>query len=375
MSIDGSTPAAVSLAQLGEERGREAGAEIAKRFLIAQIAARPLVQTADLPLDQLAERGPVLARGVLQAIADDRELQRLLTGSPPACGELVRLSAAGDAQAVVAAAETLRGAVWGWLLRCARSDGWEPGAALADRLAYVCAELARCALAALAERAPTPGASQQPPGAAPGARQLQGHFKPEPEAEVRAGEPPAGHGLGTALRLDPGWEFPEEAEELAGEASEVRDWRSARHAPREGLAGSLPEGGLDGGPFAVLLIEPSDAERLAAATEPGVFDLLLERIGALLAGELRPDDRIAQEGRGRWWLVAPQTDARGARSLAARLARAVAAAVGDHGQPLALAIGVAAAPDNGSSAAELAAHAEAELFNARAAGRPLAGRR
>ncbi|HLI32311.1 MAG TPA: diguanylate cyclase [Solirubrobacteraceae bacterium] len=364
MSIDGSTPAAVSLAQLGEERWREAGAEIAKRFLIAQIVARPLAQTADLPLGQLAERGPVLARGLLQAIADDRELQRLLTGSPPACGELVRLSAAGDGQAVVSAAETLRGAVWGWLLRCARSDGWEPGAALADRLAYVCAELARCALAALAERPPTPGAPQS-----------QGRFETEPEAQGRAGEPRAEHGLGTTLRLDPGWEFPEEAEELAGEATEMRDWSSARQAQGRGLAGSLSAGGLDGGPYAVLLIEPSDAERLAAATEPGVFDLLLERIGALLAGELRPDDRIAQEGRGRWWLVAPQTDARGARALAARLARAVAAAVGDHGQPLALVVGIAAAPDDGTSAAELAAHAEAELFSARAVGRSLAVQR
>lgn len=368
MSIDGLTPASVSLAQLGEERREQAGAEIAKRFLIALLTARPLSQTAELPLAELAARGPALVRRLLLAIEDDHELRGLCGGSSRAGSELARLSAARDAEAIVAAAEALRGAAWSWLSRCAQEDGWALGAELANRLAYVCAELARGALAAVTER----------PDAESGPRQAAGRRAPQPE-ELAARRPYGGHpegGVsqepGAAVRLDPGWEFPDYAEGLSAEVAESRSWRRAPLGRAEGLADALPEGKLGGGPFAVLVIEPADAERLAGAMESGAYDALLERIGAVLAGELRPDDRIAQEGRGRWWLVAPHTDVPGARSLAFRLARAVAAAVSDHDRPLALAIGVAAGAENGASAAELAAHAEAELFSARAAGRPVA---
>jgi GGDEF domain-containing protein len=373
MSIDGLTPAAVSLAQLGEERRRQAGAEIAKRFLVALLAARPLAQSAELPLGEIARRGPQIADSLLRAIEDDRELRNLLSDSPSVACELASLSLAEDPAAVVAAAEAMRAALWSWLASVAQSDRWQADGELANRLAYVCAELSRCALEALRAQPPEDAGGRSREEVADAQAHAESFSAPEQALQGQRTEVERDRKADGAP--DPGWEFPEPADRMRAEPQEPGGERPARSVSAEALAGALPEETLHGGPYAVLLIEPADIERLSTAIEPRELDLLLERIGAVLAGELRPDDRIAQEGRGRWWLVAPHTDAAGARALAERLARAVGGAISDHGAPLALVIGIATGAEQGIGAAELAQRAEEQLYSAQAAGRPVAAQR
>jgi GGDEF domain-containing protein len=84
---------------------------------------------------------------------------------------------------------------------------------------------------------------------------------------------------------------------------------------------------------------------------------------------LRGGDRIAYECRGRWWLVAPRSDARSARGLARRLRDTVNSAVSRRGLALEATIGFAVCPGDGRDAATLAAHADLGAYVARNAGR------
>ena len=88
--------------------------------------------------------------------------------------------------------------------------------------------------------------------------------------------------------------------------------------------------------------------------------------------ELRPADALVREAAGRWWLLASELGEGGGRSLAERVADAVAGAATNGGVPLAVSIGVAAAPADGTGAEALMARAERGLFASRAAGVPLA---
>jgi GGDEF domain-containing protein len=128
----------------------------------------------------------------------------------------------------------------------------------------------------------------------------------------------------------------------------------------------------DGVGFAVLLIELADVERLRHAELPGEVARMTGLVETALANELRPADSFTRESPGRYWLLAPETDTRGARLLAERLADAVRRVGSHRGAPLEVAVGVATCPVDGSQAAALAAHADVALYAARAAGRPIA---
>ncbi len=128
----------------------------------------------------------------------------------------------------------------------------------------------------------------------------------------------------------------------------------------------------DGLGFAVLLVELVGVERLRHAELPGEVARLTGLVEAALAAELRPADSLTRESPGRYWLMAPETDAPGARLLAERLANAVRGAASHRGAPLEVAVGVAACPGDGRQAAALAAHADIGLYAARATGRPVA---
>ncbi len=128
----------------------------------------------------------------------------------------------------------------------------------------------------------------------------------------------------------------------------------------------------DGVPFAVLLVELVDVERLRHAELPGEVARLTGLIETALANELRPADSLTRENPGRYWLLAPETDSHSARALAGRLTGAVRGTVSHRGAPLQVAVGIAVCPADGSQAAALAAHADIALFAARALGRPLA---
>jgi GGDEF domain-containing protein len=125
-------------------------------------------------------------------------------------------------------------------------------------------------------------------------------------------------------------------------------------------------------PFAVLVVELADVERLRHAELPGEVSRLTGLVETALADELRPADSLTRESPGRYWLLAAETDVDSSGSLAERLAGAVRDAASHRGVPLEVAVGIAICPVDGGRAAALAAHAEIALYSARAAGRPVA---
>jgi GGDEF domain-containing protein len=108
------------------------------------------------------------------------------------------------------------------------------------------------------------------------------------------------------------------------------------------------------------------------AADPEAGAAALARAHDAVRDELRPGDVLGREEDGRLWVVAAELGASGGRALAERLADAVAAAAAPKGAPLSASVGIAAAPADGTDADALAARADAALFAARAAGRPVA---
>jgi hypothetical protein len=139
--------------------------ELARRWLIALIAARPLEQIAELPLDALAAAAPALCEQLVRALASDAELERLLDGADSSTRERTHAGAAAqalalgarDASSLAASVEALRSVVWGQALAELREPPVALVAELAERLAFLCATLLATALSASGdERAVTP---------------------------------------------------------------------------------------------------------------------------------------------------------------------------------------------------------------------------
>jgi GGDEF domain-containing protein len=125
----------------------------------------------------------------------------------------------------------------------------------------------------------------------------------------------------------------------------------------------------DSSPFAVLLVELVESERLRRAESSDEVSRLTSQVEDALARTLRPADSLTRESPGRYWLLAPQTGESGARMLAEQLARAVRSSASHRGAPVEVAVGIAVCPEDGRAASELAAHADVGLYAARAAGR------
>jgi GGDEF domain-containing protein len=151
----------------------------------------------------------------------------------------------------------------------------------------------------------------------------------------------------------------------------VRDKRGEEGGPTAWIGSigrQLEHHRQDGSPFAVLLVELVGIERLRQAEPPEELARLTNLLEDALSRGLRPADSLTREGPGRYWLLAPQTDVTGAQLLAERIARAVRSSAGHRGSPLEVAVGIAVCPEDGQQASELAAHADVELYAARAAG-------
>ena len=130
------------------------GEAVAKAWLLELLAARRLADAAEVPLADLAARGPDLCAAVLRAVGSRAGLDRLAPG-----GEAAALAAAAgglagarDPAAAVAAVAALRRAVWAALAAPAGGDGTgpaDPGAAvaLAERVAHVADVVAAAVLA------------------------------------------------------------------------------------------------------------------------------------------------------------------------------------------------------------------------------------
>ncbi len=185
---------------------------------------------------------------------------------------------------------------------------------------------------------------------------------------------------------EPQWVAAVLVDELAEQESEIEirdERREESHPERVGDDGGpsawvasigrrLERYERDGVPFAVLLVELADVDRLRHAELPGEVARLTGLIETALAGELRPADSLTRERPGRYWLLAPATDSASARTLAERLAGAARGVASHRGAPLQVAVGIATCPADGTQAAALAAHADIALYAARAAGRPVA---
>ncbi len=181
-------------------------------------------------------------------------------------------------------------------------------------------------------------------------------------------------------------EFPAAAPEPGERAVQEIEIRDERHEDaRSGQAAGVDEPGpwigaierrlerheRDHAPFAVLVVELVDVERLRHTELPGEMSRLMGLVENALSGELRPADSLTRESPGRYWLLAPETDSSAARARVERLASAVRDAAGHGGAPLEVAVGIAACPADGAQAAVLAAHAEVSLYAARASGKPV----
>ena len=171
MSADASDPEHGSFSPLGSAPAHplpdapidallDGAQELARRWALALMLARPPAQIGGLELEPLAEQAPALIAQVLRALRSQAELERLIAveESPSARGPgalaLVELAGAGRPDEAVAAVEALRGVLWGALLEEAGSSlrrqlRARELAELCDRLAYVCA---RVLAASLAER-------------------------------------------------------------------------------------------------------------------------------------------------------------------------------------------------------------------------------
>ena len=271
------------------------------------------------------------------------------------------------------AAQALSEALWEGLHEECNDPRSQRVAELSERLADVAlavAALARVKDVFAAGEPPVPTAE---PPLAP-ARPRVAPAQPEPPAARVIHE----ESRGTPVReAPPGQEPPSIAvliDELAPGVPQEIEIRDERDTPAwiAAIARRLERYERDGVPFAVLLVELADVERLRHAELPGEMARLTGLVETALSGGLRPADSLTRESPGRYWLLAPESDAGSARTLAARLAEAVRGVAAHRGTPLEVAMGIAVCPADGDRAAALAAHADVALYAARAAGRPVA---
>jgi hypothetical protein len=368
--------------------------ELARRWAIALILARPLEGIGGVPLEELARGAPALCAQTIRALHSDLELDRLTGAGAPSGREhsagarsLMEMSGAPNAPALALAVEALRGAVWEGVREEIRVPGYgEAGsrqlADLGDRLAYVCTRMLVAALEADAGVTQAREPDGQAPPAAGG----------EPQ-ERRAG------GGGRAVLVD---EHIDSASSVSPPPDRGAERALAREHPQEieihdARGGEGPAAWIgsisrqlerlreDGLPFSVLLVEPLQAEPMVLAERSGEMLRLAEEIedaltvalrvapGRDLAGESPGRGRapwsgsLTRERPGRYWLLAPESDRVRAERLAERLRSAVASVVEYRGMPLDLVVGIAVCPEDGMQAAALAAHADVGLYAARSA--------
>jgi GGDEF domain-containing protein len=343
--------------------------ELAKRWVLALIRERPLAAIADVPFQAFAALAPDICSRTIGAVRSDDELQALLTdpstGDAPSrayARRLADLCGAPDAGEVVRAVEALRGVLWEALAGQLAGAPQRLLAEVGDRLAYVCS-------AALAVAVDTPSGS-----ADTGSWQHASRVAVREHAALAVGAWSASSAPATIVD-----EFA--VDTVAGEAAtspqplpreeqiEIRDQRGdgGPAAWIGSIGAQLQRFDRDAQPFAVLLVELAEIERLRRDRPAALLARAGERMELALAAQLEPATAsITRERPGRCWLVVPHTDRAAALSLAERLAGAVASAGADHRKPAPVAIGTAVCPEDGRNAAALAAHADVGLYAARA---------
>ena len=294
---------------------------LTKAWLAGLIAARPLEHAATLPMPALVERGPAIFTAAVQALGDDAALARLAAATGP-----IGVLAAAEPEAAVWAVEALRRVIWAALLDELRRPSVEQLSELADRLSHVCSTLTAASLRSPGRQGVQ--ARRLPAAAVPPTEQFA------PPVVRRAWKPIAKSRSG---------EWVAAIEQLATD----------EHGGR---------------PFAVLLVEVDQRERLAASDEGGELAEAIDHMERKLRARVRGDDRLWSDEAGRWWVVSPGSDGRSAYLLALALAVAPEDMGKYRGAPLRLAVGRAIYPENGAEASSLIEFAEDSLLAVRASG-------
>jgi GGDEF domain-containing protein len=383
--------------------------ELARRWAIALIRERPLESIGEVPLERLAQEAPTLCAQLLRAVQSDVELQRL-TGAGPGGREQAavarRLSSICGARApaaLVGAVESLRGVLWEALLDQLAEPTARLLADVGDRLAYVCASLLAAAVGSVLATGSADDAVELDPQTA-AAQELRRLSSPHGEvtivderaavvadaravvtdaravADAQASADAAAAADAPALADAPApehawggsrsWDEPRSVADGGALAEiEIRDERREEGpAAWISLIGAqLQRFERDGAPFAVLLVELLDSQRLRRQETPEELARLGSRLEQALASALgRWSGSLARELPGRCWLLAPESDRAAAERLAQRLMRDLQAGDGG-GMPLAVAIGTAVCPEDGREPAALAAIADVGLYARRSA--------
>lgn len=273
------------------------------------------------------------------------------------------VSAERTSRAAVAA-EQLCAALWEALHERLRAGDAAQAAALGERIA----EVSR-AVSALACVGHEPGSADSNADAAPSGPTRAEAADGGRAATVRPGD------LGGAILVD--------ERQPRGASIDERRPADAPIAIRDARGGSdavpwsaavqrrLDRYRDDREPFAVLVIELLDAERLRVAQPPSESERQLREVEAAIVEQLRPADALVREVDGRYWLIAPHSDAADARAIAGRLSAAARRSASHRGAPLGIAVGIALCPEHGTDAGALTGHAEVDLYAAQAAGRLL----
>jgi hypothetical protein len=349
------------------------GPELARRWAIALIAARPLAEVGEMSLQALARDAPSLCAHMIRAVQSDGELDRLLgrgaeTGRDTSAPvrRLAAIAGAHGPAAVVDAVEALRGVLWEALCEQLGPPVTDrPSARVlpdtCDRLAHVCAAALAVAIDAMSVAA----TSLEQADAAPDAPR-------QPSRAFAASFGPVGAGAGAVI-VD---ELTSEAAQPSPAAIEIRDQRREEGPAAwiRSIGAQLERFERDEQPFAVLLVELAEIERLRREALPEELSQLAEQVEQALTatlGEL--SGSLTRERPGRCWVLAPRTDTAGTALLVHHITRAVAAGASYRAQPVAVAVGTAVCPRDGREASALAAHADVGLYAAHAALRAPAG--
>jgi hypothetical protein len=221
--------------------------ELAHRWALTLLAARPLVEMSAIPLEDLARYAPAVCASLARALSSEEELAifdldaREREGRAAALAAtdgLSALAAGWEASAAVEHVEALRGLLWKAALEELRDPTTRQVVDLSDRLASVCAAALAYALAGRADAlgtagspafqplreqvlysapAPSSGASgavliderdEAPRQARPRSTWRRGDRAPAPASaheQARQAEPPGPHGAlgGSASRTAP----------------------------------------------------------------------------------------------------------------------------------------------------------------------------
>ena len=124
--------------------------------------------------------------------------------------------------------------------------------------------------------------------------------------------------------------------------------------------------------FAVAHVELEGVERITSGYGAEAAERIVRAVAALVVGQLTRGERAFRTGEAQLVVVAPDNEAEALAELGGRLAELVERSQSTGAPHIAVNVGVAAGPVNGTSSDELLTAAEEAAWGARASGEPVA---